>query len=149
MFKFFARRREEKQRQKAAYQLGYDASTRIITAVDGYLDSRLPELSRNLLAVLSERFTTIYDQPEHEPELLARIEWKIFDEHLDTFPDRVKQELQQNIGNWLDLADFGGRELVDVYIQNRIDGVVNELKLLSLSMLGEVIDVLEKEPKKG
>ena len=145
LFRFLKRRREEKQQREAEYQAGREDTDSIVGAVDGYLNPRLLQLSRNLLAVLGKRFATICDDPEYDPKIIAHIEWDLFNEQLQAFPDRVQKELQENVGEWLDLAsEIGHREFLDQYIGQRISDAEVELHFNSLIMRAEAIAGIDK-----
>jgi hypothetical protein len=118
IFKFLAKPKGMTRKQEAAYQFGERASQAMTAAIDEYLDQQLTELQSNLLAVLSLRLRTIHDEPGHRPEQVARIEWDIFLGHVQTLPNRVKQDFPEDIIKWQDLAStIGIRELFDAYVQ--------------------------------
>jgi hypothetical protein len=69
----------------------------------------------------------------------------VFKEQLQALPDRVKKELEENVGEWLErLSETGHRELLDQYVGQKISDVVAEMHFTSLIMRGEAIAGIDK-----
>jgi hypothetical protein len=99
MFGFRKKRPEMTPSQKAAYDLGRNAGDSLYTAVNNFLKKRLAEVSTNLLGVLADRFGTIYSVPDHAPETVAKVEYKIFLEQLQEFESRLTEETMLHCNN--------------------------------------------------
>jgi hypothetical protein len=144
MFNYFKKRAEAKRSREAATKAGYEAGTAISQAVEDYLNRRLPEVSNKLLAVLRERFNTIYDEPQVSPKVAAQIEYDIFVKNTDEYPTRIKEEMQLPLHEWMELASQAGiRELLDQYVSKLISDAHALLRLEAALMLTEVVKVSE------
>lgn len=78
MFGLRKKRAETQLTRKAAYDLGVTTGRCLFKAVAGYLDYRLSQLTVKTLTLLAGRFATIYDEPDHPPEVVAQVEFDIF-----------------------------------------------------------------------
>jgi len=142
MFEFL---RKKRNKPPAAYQIGQKAGAAMAEAVETYLNHRLAEVSEKMLALLQQRFTTIHDEPEHAPELVAKVEYQIFMGHLETLPARIHQEAHDALGKWFDIARKSGvLDELNRLIETRINEARMKLMGESLAMFAEAC-ALEKK----
>jgi hypothetical protein len=121
------------------YFKGLETGTAMADAINQFLDLRLPEMSVRMLDALRQRLSTIWEDPRHEPKHLAFIEWKIFEEHLDTLPARIREEVAQALAPWLELANTTGvRGLTDELINNRITHAFTDLRVSALAQVNNI-----------
>lgn len=119
--------------------MGQEAGVAMSQAIEAYLNQRLPVVSNNLLAVLRQRLTTIHDEPNHAPEVVAKIEWDIFKEQLDNFPIRMREEAHEALRKWLDVAaQIGVLNETTQLIESIIDRAAKELTNQSIIALAVV-----------
>lgn len=120
MANIFGMREPETPGEKKAYEMGREAADATFTAVSDYLDQRLPEVATRLVDAFRQRLGAVLHRPEHPPVLLAKIEFDIFQQQLDTFQDQLNSEVNQNLNDWIGIAEqMGTRALIDQFVQNR------------------------------
>lgn len=138
MFEFFKKRREQREVRQHELEMGRRAGRSLYEAVREYLDGRLPEVSTKLLDVFRQRLATIHNEPEHPPELVAKVEWDIFQKQINEFPTRMRQEVDANLREWMSVADdLHVREMIDHYVAKRIADASSALTQESLLLLAE------------
>src|SRR5208337_4049361 len=122
---FLKAKTKEKQKLIAAYQKGQDAGRSMAAAVDEYMDRRLPSVTAALLKVFADRLQTIFDEPEHDPKVVAAIELKIFKENTDTFQTRLKNDFYRDDHKWIEVAKLTGvLDLIDQHIDKRTEAAL-------------------------
>src|SRR4051812_7719464 len=147
MVNIFGMREPETPDQKRAYELGRQAAGALYAAVGGYLDQRLPEVANRLVDAFRQRLREVLERPEHPPALLVKIEFNVFQEHVAAFSERLNAEINQNLSEWLTVADgFDGRPALDQYIQGRLFTASFALWETSIHLVAAVLASLPEPP---
>jgi hypothetical protein len=140
MFGFGKKHEAAQLPPSAAYDLGETIGRCLFRAVSGYLDYRLSQLTVKTLTLLAERFETIHAEPDHEPEMVARVEFDIFRNNLQEFQPRLEVEVREFLNDWLLLAENSGQKAeIDDYIRDRLSKASNDLIAQGAVMLSQVI----------
>jgi hypothetical protein len=143
----FQKRRQEKKQHASAYEKGQQAGSSIINAVDTFLTPRLSTLSKNVLELYRDRLTTIYDEPEHQPKEVARVELKICLDHLKEFTPKLYEETRAYLSrhDWPDvILQLEATDMVDTYIKQKIDETMLAITTEAMSLTADAIAEAEK-----
>lgn len=140
MFGFGKKREAAQLPPEAAYDLGETIGRCLFRAVSGYLDYRLSQLTVKTLTLLAERFETIHDEPDYRPEVVAQVEFDIFQTNLQEFQPKLEVEIQEFLRDWLLLAENSGQKAdIDDYIRDRLVKAQSDLITQGNAMLSQVI----------
>jgi hypothetical protein len=145
MFDFLKspRRREkerEKARRQALYREGEQVAEAIAGAIDAYLVPRIAQLQDSLLDVFAQRLLTIKDRPEHSPQLIARAEFIVFLESIETLEDRLQKETAGAVADWHDVAKK--TDIVPVfehYVRSKAQSAKLEMVVRAIDMAGDAV----------
>ena len=123
-----------------AYALGQSAAASMAAAVDAYLDPRLTKLRANLLDVFRQRLETICDEPDYTPQQVVQAELRIFQEQLESFTERMQQEVAEHVADWHRTAELTGvMESFRDYVAHKANTVKLELLTEAVSMGGDAV----------
>ena len=95
----------------------------------------------------------VFDDPQDDPRAKAVAYWKVFEENLSEFANRMKAELSAKIyGKWDDnfkeddifAAKGGMREATDRYISAKVDDIVSEMRLKAVELMPSVLEEIER-----
>ena len=144
---FFGKWQESRRKREAlrrAYEGGKEEGSRAASLVSAWLDSRLPEVSTNLLDGFRQRLTTINDSPPHPPADVAKVELSIFLDHVRTnFQARLQAEAQETLHDVLAAADtIGARPEIEQAINLRLSEALTDLVLRATLEAGSAIEGL-------
>ena len=143
MFGFLKRRaerRDAQQRRADAYALGQSAAASMAAAVDAYLDPRLTQLRANLLDVFRQRLETICDEPDYTPQQVVQAEFRIFQEQLESFTERMQQEVAEHVADWHRTAEQTGiLESFRDYVAHKANAAKLEMLTEAVSMGGDAV----------
>jgi len=140
---------DERRRQKAALKKGEEAGAAMTAAVDDYLDRRLPQVSTNLLNVFRGQLRKIYGDKQHDPKTLAYVEYRIFNENISSFQERLKQDVHDNLPAWIGITkELGLTHLLDQYIDKKARAALTELEEEAILILAEAVVDADRTPYK-
>lgn len=142
----FFRERAKKKRQAKAYEMGQQVAARIAGVVDAHFDPRLSKLSYDVLEVLRGRLKTIYDDPEHDPKKIVRIELEIFVDNLNSFVPRLMEEARSvpDINKWTGVIEqLDVKELVDQYLKKKLDAAILAMTKEGVILAADTISQIE------
>lgn len=137
-----ARAQAERDAKNAeALELGRQAGKATVAAIDNFMTFRVRPVSEKVYGVFSDRLSGIDINSADSPVDVARIEFDLFIEQIDTFKAAMFEECTVHVDEWLRLADqMGNRADIEVYIRNAIANICLELFDRALTRGSEVID---------
>lgn len=122
MFGFLRQRTQERRELSEAHQLGVDAAGEMADEVEGYLSSRLPNITVSYLEVFKERLQDLPEHPELSVEQVAEIEFEIFLEQIEGLSTKMAEEVSTALADWYAFAtEMGVRQALDELVQQRVD----------------------------
>ena len=131
MFNFFKRRREEKEKLKAAEHEGGRLASDLVLAIDADLEERLPKIHENILEVFRGQLNEIYNHnvaPEISPQKIALMDWQILLENLSDYNERVGKQMEEALSEVFEISHLVSvDDLVHTYINDVLDRTKNEL----------------------
>lgn len=89
------RQRAKKERLEAANKMGRDFGDNLFKKVEKFGDTRLDEIAIKHLSVFKNQLETVYDDPDHEPKIIAAIEGQIFSEQTEQVLKIMWSETQE------------------------------------------------------
>ena len=105
---------------------GADFRVHAVTKIETFATSRLDASARQLLATFKTRLETVDDEPGHDPELIASVEFNIFKRTLRAARRDMAAELLDHIRNEMIVAESFNMTadllvLVDRAVDDRLD----------------------------
>lgn len=114
MLGWLKRKREEKRKIAEAHKLGEQMGERLGLAAKAFIEGRAEDVAGKLLEALRIRLSTVTNHPEGVSDTdIARIEYKIFLEHIEHFPEKLMQDAQIYLREPFEFAEVVG--MLDEY----------------------------------
>ena len=127
----------------ATYEKGKEFAEHLGVMIDEFAEGRLDQITVNLLQVFKERLETVYDDPEHGPEVVAAVELRIFEEKIGEAQKRFWSELQDHLSDYVEIMnelDLAERlaDLFEHATEPRLEALIAGAKVLYDSKIEEI-----------
>ena len=138
LFGWLSNKNKPTKEQQRAFELGQTAGEVIgddlISRAESFMEGRFAQFFGDYIDALKQRLDTVYDDPEHDPKLLAHIELKIFCENAEEAKSQLHAEFENYVlrhddsyyellGNDDDTVAFVQHAVSEVVDKNLADGV--------------------------
>ena len=119
-------RREYSRWARSTHKTDSELRKHVLEKVDRFSAIRLDEQSLNLLGTFRARLGTVYDEPAHDPELIASVEFNIFKRTVRAARRNMAVALSEHIAAELAAAEafFMTGELhalIDATVDQKLD----------------------------
>ncbi len=149
MFGFFKRRKTPpptvSPEEQAAYEKGRNVASQYMGEMMSYVDLRAAQIERNYLEVFQGTLDRAREQVDHSPLLLARVEYDVFRENVDTAIDKLVDETKATLSEWDELHEMlGNSNEVDTAIYTYVSDRIGTLKITALERMMQYVDRLKE-----
>ncbi|HWD26688.1 MAG TPA: hypothetical protein VG387_05965 [Rhizomicrobium sp.] len=145
MLKWFMRRR--------VYRFGQELANTVTSEIDARIEASVIPRCQKGFEVLVDRFSTIWDNPPHDPRVFAHAEFETYENHFKRFLGEARAEINISAYKWdeaIERADIRG--LLDEFVSRRFDEIASECDRTAKALLNEVLTEVgrrESELNKG
>jgi hypothetical protein len=135
------------------YRRGRDFRRAVDAEIDAHIAGRVLPAAARVVDAFRGLLRNVFDDPQDDPRAKAVAYWKVFEENLSEFANRMKAELSAKIyGKWDDnfkeddifAAKGGMREATDRYISAKVDDIVSEMRLKAVELMPSVLEEIER-----
>lgn len=139
------KRRQERAGNKEAYKRGQEYAQYLGDRVNEFAENRLDHVTVNLLEVFKDRLETVYNDPDHDPKIVAAAELEIFKKQIAEAQKRFWSETQDHLSDELEtLVELDLVELLADLIENvtepRLNALIAGAKVLYDGKIKEIED---------
>ncbi len=126
-----------------AYQMGARTGEKMSKAVDHLIALRFKPVSEDYTKILRESLQRAFAQKEAPPLIKARQELGLFFEEVDKLKAEMERIIPNELSEWVQVADhIGTRDVLDQFIDRRIDQFSVNLKEAGIMVLGDYVEAL-------
>lgn len=137
-------KRKEVEKAVAAYRAGQEFGGQLFAHLDAFAARRLDEVSIKLLEVFKGRLETVYDDPEHDPKMVAEVELRLFGERIEIYQQTMSVEMIDDLpeeyveaASSLDMTEEF-LDLIEGVLEPRLQLLVHGAKALFEMKLEEI-----------
>jgi hypothetical protein len=135
-------------RNRKAFKFGKKAANIIFGDLDHFWVTEVVPAQERFLRVFENQLKTIFDEPRHDPRLVLKSEWIIFEEHLENFLGEMRARVNISTYKWDDILDQNLRQLIDKHLDKKFLQLDNEMRLEASAKLPAAIDEIEERERK-
>lgn len=145
MLRWFKKSKPDLTEKTQAYEEGRQFGEQVLAQIDAFIETRFRPTSNGLLDVLQRQFETCINPTDDPPIIVARIEYKIFAEHVQKLGAQMPGEIALSLNRWIDVTvETGVREDVQTLIETRVAIFQNELLMKGHELFTGIADRLKE-----
>jgi hypothetical protein len=121
-------RRKQDPKQTRAYQMGQQAGDAFAADLESLMEVRFKPVHEAALGVIQGQFNKCLTPTDGPPLVVARIEYKIFLDHVEEMRGKMLNEIPARLSKWLDVVDqIRLRDMFMQLIKAKVDKFCHDL----------------------